>query len=111
MNKRFKILYYIVCWIFIFFVLGLLVGCTKQTPVESAFDDAHNAIIIAKDSLPKECQTADVLQKIELAETKYEKAQVTCESQIKDVEAKYEHVLWVLFAVIFVFLAKFFIKR
>ena len=111
MNKIVKIAYYIVSWTFIIVICGLLFGCARHTPVESAFNDAHQAIVVAKDSLPAECQTSEILEKLNSAEVKYEKAQSVCEAKIKDVQIKYERTLGILFLIIFVFFAKILIKK
>lgn len=111
MNKYQEIICGIACWIVIFFICGLLLGCTRTTPVESAFNDAHQAVTAIKDSLPVECQTDEIIEKIDSVRTKYEKAQSVCEAKIKDVQIKYERVLWALFIIILVFFTKNFIKK
>lgn len=110
MNKTVEFVLSVACWVAIILICGLLFGCTRQTPVDSAFSDANQAIVIVKKSLPKECQTEEILQKIDSVKIKYEKAQSVCEAKIKDVQIKYERTLWVIFIIIFVFFAKKFIK-
>lgn len=111
MNKNFRIFCGLLSWGFIFLMIGLLFGCATKSPVEESFNEAHQAIVVAKDSLSSECQTPEVIEKFESAKIKYEKAQNICEAKIKDVQIKYERSLWALFIIIFIFFAKNFIKK
>lgn len=97
----------------VLFAVGTLVlcGCNKKTPVQTAFNEVQQSIVAVKDSLPAECQTEVVMTKLDAIETKRQIAENACETQINNIQTKYERVLWVLFAVFLVFFVKFFIKR
>ena len=88
-----------------------LTGCTRKTPVETAFQDAHNSLTEIKQTLSSECQTVSVLGKIEKAEIKTQIAEQVCQAKIKDMQIKYERLLWACLFVFFVLLAKIFIKK
>lgn len=111
MNKKQELICGIACWVAIFCICAFLFGCSKQAPIESAFNDAQQSFLYAKDSLPAECQTQEILEKFDIVEMKYEKAQIVCETQVKDVQTKYERSLLALFIIISIFFIRFFIKK
>ena len=112
MNKICEIICGTAIWIFIIFVFCILLsGCSRKTPVDNAFTDVQQSIVGIKDTLPKECQTPDVLQKIEKVELRAQIAENTCNTEIKSIQVKYERVLWLLGLGIFVFFIRFFVKK
>ena len=101
----------IIMWIFVVFLCIALLGCSKKTPVETAFDDVNQAIITTKDSLPAECKTELVMARFDEIEAKEQVAQTMCESKIKDAQTKFERILGVLILIILGFFAKFLLKK
>lgn len=99
----------------VWFIFGCmflsLAGCARKTPVETAFQNAHNSITEIKQTLPNECQTVSILEKIEKAEIKTQMAEQVCQAKIKDTQSKYERLLWAWLFVFFAFLARFFVKK
>ena len=85
--------------------------CSRKTPVEDAFNNVQTSIVSIKDSLPEECKTEEVLKKFDELDWKREMAEQICQAKIKDTQAKYERVLWVLGFIILAFFAKNFIKK
>ena len=98
-------------WLAFCFLCFCLAGCSKKTPVENAFHEMETSIVAIKENLPSECQTKEVLAKIDEVEWKRQTAESVCQAKIKDTQNKYERVLWVLGFVILVFFAKIFIKK
>lgn len=95
----------------ILFLLCCLTGCSRKTPVETAFNEVETSVVEIKDALPKECKTDIVTTKIKAVEQKIQIAEQVCDAKIKDTQIKYERVLWVLGLIIFGFLVKIFIKK
>ena len=93
------------------FLCLFLVGCSRKTPVENAFQEVQTSIVSIKDTLSPECQTVEVLKKIDEVEWKRHTAESICQAKIKDTETKYERVLWVLGFIILAFFVKIFIKK
>ena len=112
MSKTMEIIYGVLIWGFVITVVCLMLSsCTRKTPVEHAFDGVQQAIVQAKDTLPDECKTEQVLAKFEDLESKRIVAENICEAKIKDVQVKYERTLWIIFLVVLAFFAKNFIKK
>lgn len=101
----------LVLWLVFCFLCFSLTGCSRKTPVDNAFQEVQTSIVAIKDSLPPECQTAEVIAKIDEVEWKRQTAESVCQAKIKDTQNKYERVLWVLGFIILAFLAKNFIKK
>lgn len=100
----------IIALLFCFF-MSMLAACSRKTPVENAFHEVETSIVAVKENLPPECQTAEVMAKIDEVEWKRQTAESVCQAKIKDTENKYERVLWVLGFIFLAFLAKNFIKK
>lgn len=101
----------IILW-FVFCCVALsLAACSRKTPVDNAFDEVQTSIVALKDELPPECKTDVILKKIENLELNKQVAEQVCKSKIKDIETKYERVLWVICFVVLGFFIKFFIKK
>lgn len=100
----------ILALLFCFFV-SMLAGCSRKTPVENAFHEVETSIVAVKQNLPPECQTKEVLAKIDEIEWKRQTAEQVCQAKIKDTQVKYERVLWVLFFIILAFFVKNFVKK
>lgn len=98
-------------WLLFCFCIFGLTGCSRKTPVENAFHEVETSIVAVKENLPPECQTKEVLAKIDEVEWKRQTAESVCQAKIKDAQTKYERVLWVLGFIILGFLAKNFIKK
>lgn len=98
-------------WLFFCFCIFGLTGCSRKTPVENAFYEVGTSIVAVKENLPPECQTKDVLAKIDEVEWKRQTAESVCQAKIKDTQNKYERVLWVLGFIILALFAKNFIKK
>lgn len=96
--------------LFCFCVFGLT-GCSRKTPVDNAFHEVETSIVAVKENLPPECQTKEVLAKIDEVEWKRQTAESVCQAKIKDTQNKYERVLWVLGFIISALFAKNFIKK
>lgn len=112
MNKKLEIICGCIIWIFVIFIFCLLLsGCSRKTPVESAFDGVQQAIVETKDSLPAECKTNIVLARFDELEAKRQVAENVCETKIKDYQVRWERTLWFIILVIGAYIAKFFIKR
>lgn len=93
------------------FYMSMLAGCSRKTPVENAFHEVETSIVAVKDNLPPECQTKEVLAKINEVEWKRQTAESVCQAKIKDTQVKYERVLWLLFFIILAFFVKNFVKK
>ena len=93
------------------FYMSMLAGCSRKTPVENAFHEVETSIVAVKENLPPECQTKEVLMKIDEVEWKRQTAEQVCQAKIKDTQNKYERVLWVLGFIILALFTKFFIKK
>ena len=100
----------IIALLFCFFI-SMLAGCSRKTPVENAFHEVETSIVAVKENLPPECQTKEVLAKIDEVEWKRQTAESVCDAKIKDTQNKYERVLWVLGFIILTLFAKNFIKK
>ena len=100
----------ITLWMVIAFCLLALFGCSKSTPVDSAFNSVHESIVAVKDSLPEECKTDAILRKIDNIENKSVVAESVCNSKIKEVQTRFERTLGALIIMILLFLGKFFLK-
>lgn len=111
MRKVFDYIFSVLIILLFCFFIGLLTGCSRKTPVENAFHEVETSIVAIKDNLPPECQTKEVLAKIDEVEWKRQTAESVCQAKIKDTQNKYERVLWVLGFIILAFLAKIFIKK
>lgn len=112
MNRTMEVICGTLIWIFVVFVFSLvLLGCSRKTPVENAFDDVQQAIVSVKGTLPPECQTEKVMQKFQEIELKQQVAENVCQTQIKTTEIKYERVLGIVFFIILVFFVKIFLKK
>lgn len=112
MSKTLEFICEILIWGFIIAVVCLMLSsCTRKTPVEHAFDGVQQAIVQAKDTLPAECKTEQVLARFDELESKRIVAENVCEAKIKDVQIKYERTLWLIFLIILAFFAKNFIKK
>lgn len=112
MRKVFDYIFSVVFLLFFCFLIGLfLSGCSRKTPVENAFHEVETSIVAVKENLPPECQTKEVLAKIDEVEWKRQTAESVCQAKIKDTQNKYERVLWVLGFIILALFAKIFIKK
>lgn len=112
MSKTLEIICGIIVWVFVIFVICLLFsGCSRKTPVESAFGGVQQAIVETKVSLPAECKTSEVLAKFDELETKRQIAESVCEAKIKDTQIKWERTIWLIILVVGAYFAKFFIKK
>ena len=112
MRKPLEFICEILIWAFVIAVVCLvLTSCSRKTPVEIAFNDTQQAITSAKDSLPVECQTSDVLAKFDALETKVKVAEGVCEAKIKDTSVRYERAIWFIILIFLAFFAKNFIKK
>ena len=112
MNKTLEMICGCLIWIFVIFVFCLMLsGCSRKTPVESAFSGVQQAIVETKQSLPTECQTSEVLAKFEELETKRQVAESVCEAKIKDTQIRWERTLWFIILVVGAYFVKFFIKK
>ena len=98
-------------WLVFCFLFFSLTGCSRKTPVENAFHEVETSIVAVKENLPPECQTKEVLAKIDEVEWKRQTAESVCQAKIKDTQNKYERVLWVLGFIIFILFAKIFTKK
>lgn len=101
--------------IILWFILGAgvmsLGGCAQKTPVENAFAEAEQAMTAVRKTLPAECMTPEVEARLDAIESKYKMAQMTCEKQIKAEQIKYSNLMMVLVVWIFLFIARFFLKK
>jgi len=112
MRKIFDNIFSVIVLLFVSFFIGLcLSGCSRKTPVENAFYEVETSIVAVKQNLPPECQTKEVLAKIDEVEWKRQTAEQVCQAKIKDTQVKYERVLWVLFFIILAFFVKNFVKK
>lgn len=112
MRKMFDYIFSVIVLLFFCFLIGLfLSGCSRKTPVENAFHEVETSIVAVKENLPPECQTKEVLAKIDEIEWKRQTAEQVCQAKIKDTETKYERVLWVLVFIGLAFFCKNFIKK
>lgn len=98
-------------WLVFCFLCFSLTGCSRKTPVENAFHEVETSIVAVKENLPPECQTKEVLTKIDEVEWKRKTAESVCDAKIKDTQNKYERVLWVLSFIILALFAKNFTKK
>ncbi len=101
----------LILWLVFCFLCFSLTGCARKTPVDNAFHEVQTSIVAIKESLPSECQTAEVMAKINEVEWKRQTAESVCDAKIKDTQNKYERVLWVLGFIILTLFAKNFIKK
>lgn len=112
MRKVFDYIFSVIVLLFCCFLIGLcLSGCSRKTPVENAFHEVETSIVAIKESLPPECQTVEVMAKINEVEWKRQTAESVCQAKIKDTQNKYERVLWVLGFIILTLFAKIFTKK
>lgn len=98
-------------WLLFCFCIFGLTGCSRKTPVDNAFHEVETSIVAVKENLPPECQTKEVLAKIDEVEWKRQTAESVCQAKIKDTQNKYERVLWMLGFIILALFAKNFIKK
>lgn len=98
-------------WLLFCFCIFGLTGCSRKTPVDNAFHEVETSIVAVKENLPPECQTKEVLAKIDEVEWKRQTAESVCQAKIKDTQYKYERILWVLGFIILALFAKNFIKK
>lgn len=98
-------------WLLFCFCIFGLTGCSRKTPVENAFHEVETSIVAVKENLPPECQTKEVLTKIDEVEWKRQTAESVCQAKIKDTQNKYERVLWAWLFMFFAFIARFFAKK
>lgn len=98
-------------WLLFCFFCFSLTGCSRKTPVESAFNEVQTSIVAVKENLPPECQTKEILAKIDEVEWKRQTAEQVCLAKIKDTQNKYERVLWILGFIILALFAKNFLKK
>ena len=98
-------------WLLFCFCAFGLTGCSRKTPVDNAFHEVETSIVAVKENLPPECQTKDVLAKIDEVEWKRQTAESVCQAKIKDIQNKYERVLLVLGFILSALFAKNFIKK
>lgn len=98
-------------WLLFCFCVFGLTGCSRKTPVDNAFHEVGTSIVAVKENLPPECQTKEVLAKIDEVEWKRQTAESVCQAKIKDTQNKYERVLLVLGFIISALFAKNFIKK
>lgn len=101
----------LVLWLVFCFLCFSLTGCSRKTPVDNAFQEVQTSIVAIKDKLPPECQTKEVLAKIDEVEWKRQTAESVCQAKIKDTQNKYERVLWAWLFMALAFFARFFIKK
>lgn len=101
-------------WYFLITLTVLLVltlaGCSRKTPVEQAFQGVNNNITAIEHALPAECRTEDINAKLSAVREESNKAQVACETKIKEYKTKYDMTKNALFGIIFLILGVFFIK-
>lgn len=101
----------VLLWLVFCFLCFSLTGCSRKTPMENAFHEVETSIVAVKENLPPECQTKEVLAKIDEVEWKRQTAEYVCQAKIKDTQNKYERVLWVLGFIILTLFAKIFTKK
>lgn len=111
MKKATDIMFIVILWLMVLCFSLMLLGCSRKTPVETAFDDVNQSIVTTKESLPVECKTEIVMAKFDELEAKEQVAQSTCELKIKEAQTKFERVLGVLILIILGFFAKFLLKK
>lgn len=112
MKKTLEIICGCLIWIFVIFVFCLMLsGCSRKTPVESAFSGVQQAIVETKDSLSPECKTNLVLARFDELEAKRQVAENVCEAKIKDYQVRWERTLWFIILVVGAYFIKFFIKK
>ena len=101
-------------WYFLITLTVLLVltltGCSRKTPVEQAFQGVNNNITAIEHALPAECRTEDINAKLNAVREESTKAQVACETKIKEYKTKYDMAKNALLGIIFLILGVFFIK-
>ena len=94
------------------FVLLCLGGCQRKTPVETAFNSVENSVVALEKTLPIECKTEVVSEKIAQVRLEMAKAQTECEKKINEYKIKYERLLMVVSAMVLLWAIKFFyLKR
>lgn len=89
----------------------ILLGCSRKTPVEQAFDGVEQSVVELEKALPVECRSDAVLAKIESLRAENAQAQVTCATQIQNYKIKYERLIALFGVVILAYFAKFLIKK
>ena len=104
-----KLSYAILVLIGLFCVMSLT-GCAK-TPVETVAESIEEQITSLENTLPKECKNEAVVAQIESLRAENKVAQAVCETEINNIQLKYERVLTILLVVLGVFFAKFYIKK
>lgn len=87
-----------------------LTGCSKKTPVEQAFQGVGESITAIEHALPAECRTKDINTKISAVREESNKAQIACETKIKEYKTKYDMAKNALFGLILLIFGIFFIK-
>lgn len=104
-----KLCYAILILIGLFCVMSLA-GCGK-TPVETVAESIEEQIMSLEKTLPKECKTEAVVAQIESLRAENKVAQAVCETEINNIQLRYNRILTILLVVLGVFFAKFFIKK
>lgn len=105
-----KICYAILILIGLFCVMSLA-GCASKSPVETVAESIEEQITSLEKTLPKECKTEAVVAQIESLRAENKVAQAVCETEINNMQLRYNRILTILLVVLGVFFAKFFIKK
>ena len=71
---------FLLLWLVFCFLCFSLTGCSRKTPVENAFHEVETSIVAVKENLPPECQTKEVLAKIDEVEWKRQTAESVCQA-------------------------------
>lgn len=88
-----------------------LCGCSRRTPVETAFKSVENSIVSLEKTLPETCKTEEISEKIGQIRLEKTKAQSECERKIQEYKTKYERVLSVTIIIVLLLFFKFFYKK
>lgn len=105
-----KLCYAILILIGLFCVMSLA-GCASKSPVETVAQSIEEQITSLEKTLPKECKTEAVVAQIESLRAENKVAQAVCETEINNMQLRYNRILTILLVVLGVFFAKFYIKK
>lgn len=104
-----KICYAILMLIGLFCIISLA-GCAK-TSVETVAESIEEQIKSLEKTLPKECKTESVVAQIESLRSENKVAQAVCETEISNIQLRYNRLLTIFLVVLVGIFAKFFIKK
>lgn len=104
-----KLFYAILVLIGLFCIMSLT-GCAK-TPVETIAESIEEQITSLEKTLPKECKTEAVVSQIESLRAENKVAQAVCETEINNIQLRYNRILTILLVILGLFFAKFYIKK